>query len=400
MHERWTEIRRGAGYLLTVFAAALALLAVFPLLLIAVLAAGLPGPLGETADWHRRLAARFLGVAVDAAPPATRRAEPPLGLAAAWRQRMRSPENRRHLRWLPRALVTGLVGGLGAVLFLGMAVGGVLMAPVRPVFDLESSFGDIGLASVPLDLGQSLLGAALCWWVLPRMARWHAEVCLSALEPTDEERLAERVGELTESRAGVLDAHGAELRRIERDLHDGAQARLVAIALRLGVAREQLPEDDDRLATLLREAHEGAEEAMTELRDVIRTIYPPILADRGLDGAVTAVAARSAVPTEVDLDELGELSPAVSAAAYFIVTESLTNAAKHSGATHARVRLTRAADRLLVEVTDDGIGGVDETRGTGVIGIRRRAAALDGSVLVSSPTGGPTAITVELPCGS
>ncbi|GAB2933376.1 sensor histidine kinase [Streptomyces mayteni] len=406
MRERWTDIRRGVVYLITMLGTALALLSVLPLLLIGVLAGGLSwllGPVADSADWHRRRAAWLLGTTVEAPPRGSGRAgrggRPP-GFAAGWREGLRSPEIRRLLRWLPWSMVTGFVGGMAALMFAGMAVGGVIMAPIRPLFDLESSFGDVGLASIPLDLAQSLAGAALCWWVLPRIARWHAGACLATLEPSAEERLAERVGELTESRAGVLDAHGAELRRIERDLHDGAQARLVAIAMRLGVARERLPADDGRLATLLREAHEGAEEAMTELRDVIRTIYPPILADRGLDGAVTAVAARSAVPTEVDLGELGELSPAVSAAAYFIVTESLTNAAKHSGATHARVRLSRADDRLLVEVTDDGIGGVDETLGTGVIGIRRRAAALDGSVLVASPTGGPTAITVELPCGS
>ncbi|MFD5316457.1 histidine kinase [Streptomyces sp. NPDC127098] len=401
--DRWTEVRRGAGYLLGTLPAAMALLTVLPLLVVGVLASGLPWvlrPLGESADWHRRRAAGLLGSPVDAPASTDRRAAPPRGFAAAWRHAMRSPETRRLLRWLPTAIGTGLLTGLGAVLFLGMAVGGVIMAPIRPLFDLESSFGDVGLASIPLDLGQSLVGAALTWWLLPRLARWHAGVCLAGLEPSAEERLAERVGELTESRAGVLDAHGAELRRIERDLHDGAQARLVAIAMRLGVAREQLPEDDGRLATLLKEAHEGAEEAMTELRDVIRTIYPPILADRGLEGAIAAVAARSPVPVEVDCAELGELPPAVSAAAYFIVTESLTNAAKHSGADHARVRLTRSDDRLLVEVTDDGVGGVDEARGTGVVGIRRRAAALDGSVLVRSPAGGPTEITVELPCGS
>ncbi|MFC7717296.1 sensor histidine kinase [Nonomuraea recticatena] len=139
---------------------------------------------------------------------------------------------------------------------------------------------------------------------------------------------------------------------------------------------------------------------MTELRDVIRTMYPPILADRGLEGALASLAAGSAVPAELDLGELGRLPAAVEAAAYFIVAETLTNAAKHSGATRVTVRMSRHDGRLIVEVTDDGIGGADESRGTGLVGIRRRSAALDGTVLVSSPPGGPTAITVELPCAS
>jgi signal transduction histidine kinase len=219
--------------------------------------------------------------------------------------------------------------------------------------------------------------------------------------PTDEQ-LVERVAVLTRTRADVLDAHGAELRRIERDLHDGTQARLVAIAMRLAVARQAFsdsPRDEKFLEELLRDAHEGTEEAMTELREVIRTVYPPILADRGLDGALTAVTARCIVPTRLDIGNLGRVPAAVEAIVYFAVAEGLTNVAKHSRATAASVRVDRAADRLSGVIRDNGAGGADDRRGTGIAGIRRRVLALDGTVDLDSPAGGPTAITVELPCG-
>jgi DNA-binding NarL/FixJ family response regulator len=177
------------------------------------------------------------------------------------------------------------------------------------------------------------------------------------LAPSEAEQLADRVAALTRTRAEVLDAHGAELRRIERDLHDGTQARLVAIAMRLAVARQALPDDPQVVAKLLRDAHEGTEEAMTELRDVIRTIYPPILADRGLAGAVRTVAARAGVPTQVDLDTLPDVPAAVQVAAYFAVTESLTNIAKHGRATRASVRLQRAGSCLSIDALNRVAGG-------------------------------------------
>jgi signal transduction histidine kinase len=269
--------------------------------------------------------------------------------------------------------------------------------PLRLLFELPVTSWGAALTLGPLHV---LAFGVLTCWLVPLLARAHARLCLAVLSPPAAERLARRVEVLTATRAGVVDAHGAELRRIERDLHDGTQARLVAIAMRLGVARESLTDDPELVAKLLREAHEGAEEAMTELRDVIHTIYPPILADRGLPGAVTALAARAGVPTAVDIGELGDVPAAVEAAAYFVVAEALTNAAKHAHATRATVRIASADGRLMIEVTDDGTGGADETRGTGITGIRRRAEALDGTARISSPTGGPTIVTVELPCGS
>jgi signal transduction histidine kinase len=329
------------------------------------------------------------------------------GIRVRWRQVLDDPETRRDVLWVFRHIVTGVPAGLAALFCVGTVVFTMVAAPLWWLFPSDAPLRLLGVLPVTGWGGAVAMGvvqvagfAALAYWAVPRLASFHASRCLAALEPSAEDRLAQRVGELAESRSGVLDAHGAELRRIERDLHDGTQARLVAIALRLGVARESLPDDTGNLADLLREAHEGAEEAMAELRDVIRTMYPPILADRGLPGALAALTARSGVPAETEFGDLGHLPAAVEAAAYFIVAESLTNAAKHSGATQVRVRITRDGGRLLVEVTDNGVGGVDEGRGTGVTGIRRRVAALDGAMIVTSPSGGPTALSVELPCES
>jgi signal transduction histidine kinase len=247
---------------------------------------------------------------------------------------------------------------------------------------------------------QVLVVGALGWWAVPRLARWHARVCLAVLAPSPDEAMAQRVDVLTRSRADAVDAHGAELRRIERDLHDGTQARLVAIAMRLGVAREALAADPQTAARLLEQAHEGTEEAMAELRAVIRTIYPPILTDRGLTGAVTALAARAGVPVRLEVDDPGRLPAPVEAAAYFVVSEAVANAARHSGATDVVVRMARRDGMLSIEVGDDGVGGADEARGTGLAGLRSRVAALDGTVAVTSPPGGPTVIAAELPCGS
>jgi signal transduction histidine kinase len=242
--------------------------------------------------------------------------------------------------------------------------------------------------------------AAVLAVVTPWLARIYARLARWVLSPSARTRLVERVEELTETRAGALDAHAAELRRIERDLHDGTQARLVTVAMRLGLAEKGLTQDPDKAARLLREALEGTEEAMAELRQVVRSIYPPILSDRGLDGAVSALVAGAPVPVTAEVDPGGRLPAAVEAAAYFVIAEALANVAKHARASHAWVRVHRQDDTLHVTVRDDGRGGADEQGGTGLAGIRRRVAASDGTYRLSSPPGGPTELTVELPCGS
>ena len=254
----------------------------------------------------------------------------------------------------------------------------------------------------PLALGSSalqlLLAVLLVPTILAPVARVHARTCLRLLEPSEAETLAVQVDELQRTRADVVDTHGAELRRIERDLHDGTQARLVAIAMQLGLAQEG--ETDPHIAELIERAHRGTEEAMVELRDVIRGIHPPILADRGLPGALTALAGRTTLPVRLDVTDPGELPVAVETAVYYAVTEAVTNAVRHSGATSISICLTREDGTLRAEVFDDGHGGADEDAGSGIQGVRRRVAALDGDVSVVSPAGGPTVIGMVLPCGS
>ncbi|OON75593.1 sensor histidine kinase [Streptomyces tsukubensis] len=235
--------------------------------------------------------------------------------------------------------------------------------------------------------------------------RWSRALLTPTPEALRSAGLARRVEELALTRAGAVAAHGAELRRIERDLHDGAQARLVALSMRVGLARMVLDKDAGAdpatLRGLLSDVQDQAEEALTELRHVVRGIHPPILTDRGLVGAVRALAASGALDVSVSEYGLAEgprPPAAVEAAAYFVVAEALTNAAKHSGSERAAVELRRSDDRLIISVRDEGCGGADTSAGSGLLGVRRRVAALDGTVDVNSPLGGPTLIGVELPC--
>jgi signal transduction histidine kinase len=211
-------------------------------------------------------------------------------------------------------------------------------------------------------------------------------------------RLTERVETLTRTRAGALDAQEAELRRIERDLHDGAQARLVALYLHLGRAEARLDGDPDT-AALVRAARNEAMAAIDELRELARGIAPPVLVDRGLVAAVQSLADR--VPAEVDLSahDIGRLSPVVESAAYFVVAEAVTNVAKHAPGAHVHVSLDQLGGRLCLDVLDDGPGGADAA-GSGLAGLRARVEALDGAFAVDSPSGGPTRVHAELPCAS
>ncbi|WP_328980847.1 sensor histidine kinase [Streptomyces canus] len=205
-----------------------------------------------------------------------------------------------------------------------------------------------------------------------------------------------RVVELSRSRARLVDAFEAERRRIERDLHDGAQQRLVALTMTLGLARLDAPPGP--LADQLAKAHDEAGQALGELRELIQGIHPKVLADYGLSAAVADVADRSVVPVDVDLSVPGRLDQAVEAAAYFVVCEALANVAKHSGAGRAEVRGQHSGGRLLLEVRDDGRGGADASAGSGLTGLADRVSVLDGTLSLSSPTGGPTLLRVEFPC--
>jgi signal transduction histidine kinase len=192
----------------------------------------------------------------------------------------------------------------------------------------------------------------------------------------------------------------AERRRIERDLHDGAQQRLVALAMDLGMARERFDDDPEQTRRLVTEAHEEAKAALGDLRDVVRGFHPAILEDRGLDAALSSVVARCPVPVELDVDVAERPPPTVESAAYYVVSEALTNIAKHADATSARVSIARRGDRLAIDVSDNGRGGADAARGTGLQGLSERVQGLGGWMTVMSPAGGPTSVLVELPCAS
>jgi signal transduction histidine kinase len=220
------------------------------------------------------------------------------------------------------------------------------------------------------------------------------------LSPSDRELLEDRVETLEDTRSRMVAAADAERRRIERDLHDGAQQRLVALAMTLGRAKVRLDSDPEGAKSLVTEAHDEAKLALGELRDLARGIHPAVLTDRGLDAALSALAARCPVPVAVSVMAPVRPSAKVEAVAYFIAAESLTNITKHSGARHARIDVTQPNGRLHLEISDDGRGGADLSRGSGISGLRDRARAIDGDFILTSPPGGPTTILVELPCES
>ncbi|MFJ4969226.1 sensor histidine kinase [Streptomyces sp. NPDC088755] len=245
----------------------------------------------------------------------------------------------------------------------------------------------------------TLVSLFVLWPVLPFIARGltaaDRAMVRGLLSPSDE--LERRIAELESDRGVVVDTAAADLRRIERDLHDGAQARLVALAMGLGLAKEKLTDDPEAAARMVDEAHGEIKVALQELRDLARGIHPAVLTDRGLDAALSAIASRCTVPVSVSVDLAGRPAEAIEGIAYFTVSELLQNVSKHSGARSASVEVWRAADRLLIQVTDDGAGGARMDGGTGMAGLAERLDAVDGVFVLDSPVGGPTAVTAELP---
>jgi signal transduction histidine kinase len=249
-----------------------------------------------------------------------------------------------------------------------------------------------------LRLSVLILTVFLGWLVNPYLMRADALLNYWLLAPARSAQLETRVEQLTSSRAETVDAHATELRRVERDLHDGAQARLVALGMSLGLAEDAVDRDPESVRALLAEARETSGQALSELRDLVRGIHPPVLADRGLDGAIQALGLACTVPTEVEISLPGRPTAPVESAAYFAVSEALTNVMKHSRAEKAWVRLHHADGRLFMLVGDDGIGGANADAGSGIKGLERRLDAFDGTLFVSSPIGGPTVVTMDLPC--
>jgi signal transduction histidine kinase len=259
----------------------------------------------------------------------------------------------------------------------------------------------------PVDgFGLWIVGAVafwLWWQFTPWLMRGWALMSAALLEPTRKAVLEGRVAALAASRADTVDSAAAEIRRIERDLHDGAQARLVALSMSLGLADELVADDPDRARVLLAEARQTTATVLQELRDLVRGIHPPVLADRGLVKAVRAMALDSPLPVGVrttgfgDAEEL-RLPEPVEACAYFVVSEAMANIGKHARARRVEIRLELVDQTLYASIGDDGRGGARLNAGSGLTGLARRLAAFDGTLTVTSPPGGPTILTMELPC--
>jgi signal transduction histidine kinase len=286
----------------------------------------------------------------------------PLAFQVAVRRGLRAPLGHRLMA------VHGAVSGALAAMFLTIWI--LAGGPFWPVWPI---------------LGLSVLLVAHAW-------------VRHALPNAREQALADRVEVLTRTRRGALDVQAAELQRIERDLHDGAQARLVSVAMNLGLAEELLSKDPRSLAGLLSEARLSTLTALDDLRTVMRGIQPPVLADRGLEGAIRALALDLAVPVTVSSEIPGRVPVPVESAAYFAVCECLANVVKHSGAQRAVVDLGYRDGVLSVAVRDDGAGGASLTAGSGLRGVARRLEVFDGTITLTSPVGGPTVVRMEVPC--
>ncbi|MCX5139814.1 sensor histidine kinase [Streptomyces sp. NBC_00338] len=316
---------------------------------------------------------------------------------------LKDPATWRDMQWLLADMTAGsVVALLAATLMIYPVEGFVLAAGLWRVFRDDTYW----YAFVPVDSQATALVAAatgVAFFAVgvalsERLLRTHFVIARSLLAPTHEQELALRIDRLTETRHEAVDTAASELRRIERDLHDGAQARLVAMGMNLGTIEALIEKDPAQAKKLLATARESSAEALTELRDLVRGIHPPVLAERGLGDAVKALALRLPIRTEVDVELSGRADAPVESAAYFAVSELLTNAAKHSGADRIWVDVHDADGHLRISVTDNGKGGAETGTGSGLSGVERRLGTFDGIMAVSSPAGGPTMVTMEIPC--
>jgi signal transduction histidine kinase len=373
-HKLRAEIFAGSAPL------AIAVAVVVPAVLLAAVIPGL------TAAQRWRFFA-LAGISLDRPDPTSRPRQARslrawLGREATWRQ-------------LSYHLVVGPVLAAAGLIALGMLGLGLALC-------LAFSWISAVQGTHPLQVrvwltvaGVALVGIAP--WTLRRVRRADTRIAADLLGPNQAERLLARVAE---SRSGLVAAADAERRRIERDLHDGTQARLVSLAMNLGLARAtrtDLPQD---ALAIIAEAQDETIKTIDELRHLIRGLHPAVLDDAGLDAAVSALAARLPVPVSLHVNIQERASPAIEAVAYFVVSEALTNIARHADATRAVIAVDRAGDLLTVVVTDDGIGGADPGRGSGISGLAQRVRSVDGMLRLDSPPGGPTILAVELPCES
>jgi signal transduction histidine kinase len=363
------------------------LLAVLYVLVVVAVPVVLPWCVRAAGTLQRRRFRAVLGVELLAPPDAM--GAWPLRLVRPWR----ASATWRQLAYHLLALVIGGAGGLlVAACWLALPLGPALATGLG----VEGTWGAYGPWVVTLGVA-GLLAAP---WVARGVARVDEVAARALLGPGRAEELTLRLESLARSRAEAVEAADAERRRIERDLHDGAQQRLVSLAMHLGIAREGLTDASEPARQAIAEAHDEAVEALAELREFVRGLHPAVLNDRGLDAALSGVAARAPLPVRLRVDVASRCSPSVEAVAYFFVSEALTNVARHAHASHCEVVVERRGDRLRIVVSDDGGGGAAPGGGSGLAGLAQRATAVDGTLTIDSPAGGPTRITVELPCES
>ncbi|XVQ87063.1 histidine kinase [Microbispora siamensis] len=285
---------------------------------------------------------------------------------------------------------------IGAVGFLSGAVAwsACLVAAIVAVQLLMAGGG--WTASLPAAAALALF--VVVPWLLRGITALDAVAARALLGPSVKDELTRRVKTLRESRAEVIEAADAERRRIERDLHDGTQQRLVSLALNLGMARTAFTDLPEPAHQVIARSHEEAKQALKELRDVVQGLHPAVLNDQGLDAALSGLAARAPFPVRLSVDVRERAAPVIEAVAFFVVSEALTNVAKHARASEADVTVSRDAGMLRIVIRDDGCGGAEPTKGSGLRGLAQRAGSVDGTLRIDSPSGGPTRIEVELPC--
>lgn len=355
------------------------------------------------ADAHRRWAGDIIGEPI----PRPYLETPP---GTPWQQRLvtvvRDPATWRDLLWL---LVNATLGFTLTLLPGLLFLGGIFYLLHPYIYSLTSpsvfatNYGvfrvhNQATAFLPMIFGVVLLAL----WVLlqRRILRLNALTTKSLLGVSEHAALKRRVTQLAQNRTDTVDQSASELRRIERDLHDGPQARLAAMAMTIGLATELLERDPTAAHRLLNETSESMSVTLAELRDLVRGIHPPVLADRGLGDAVRALLVASPIPVDIVIDLPARLPAPVESAAYFAVAENIANAIKHSGATQLALRMQHRDGQLDIRIRDDGRGGADPSAGSGIRGIQRRLCAFDGTLSIDSPIGGPTEIRMNLPCES
>ncbi|MFD7661497.1 sensor histidine kinase [Streptomyces sp. NPDC059788] len=313
--------------------------------------------------------------------------------------RLRFRENKR--QWAYNCLIGPLLGVLEALVLTVFAAGLSAATSSLWIWTLGAQWR-LDHRGYATPLGYVTAAGLLVLAAVPALAgglvRLENVVGRAVLYVSRSEELKRRVEDLTVSRAGAVDAADAERRRIERDLHDGAQQRLVALALNLGLAKATLKDLPPEARQVIEEAHREAKEAIEELNSLVRGLHPAVLDELGLDAALSGLAARAPLPVRLWTDLPDRAAPPIEAVAYFVVSEALNNVAKHADATRADVTVTRLGEILRVVVADDGVGGADPSRGSGLKGLAQRVRSVDGAFRMSSPVGGPTTMTVELPC--